>query len=112
MSPPPPPSSLPPGLWRLDPLDLPREGHAADAVEIVGGEIVRRVSLSLADYRVLQAYQQAEKAAPDGASQPDTPPSAVTLSPCVGLTLVETEAALNRLAVAGLLPSAPTPNLQ
>ncbi len=71
-------------VWKIEPLARPSPAHAADAVEIVGGEAVRRVVLGQVDYDVYIAHKAGIH--PEG------------LSPDV------VAAALNRLVIAGLLP--------
>lgn len=39
-------------LWKVEPVSRPVPSHAADAIEIVNGEAVRRVTLSQMDYDV------------------------------------------------------------
>lgn len=82
-------------LWRLEPMNRPSEAHAADAVEIVSGEIVRRVSLPRVDYAVL--CQRNEWLDTHSGEEP----SAHDLC---GFTTETLHAALRRLSVAGLIP--------
>lgn len=82
-------------IWRLEALPRPTEAHAADAVEMVAGEIVRRISLPKLDYAVLQAYQQ--NPAPPG-------PDPLALAACVGASISEIRSAIRRLAAVGLIP--------
>jgi hypothetical protein len=88
-------------LWKIEPLGKPSLAHAADAVEIVGGEAVRRVTLSQLDYQVYTAVK---------ASTEDVPQ--IKLAEQFDLPVEEITAALRRLVAAGLLDAAEPKTLQ
>lgn len=84
-------------VWRIEPLSKPSEGHMADAVEIVGGEPMRRVSLPQLDYTVLLARNSY-------LAQNEHEPSMFDLAGPLALPSAAVEAALIRLAAAGIVP--------
>ncbi len=85
-------------IWRIEELPRPTEAHAADAVEMVAGEVVRRVSLPRFDYDVLCACRAWE------VQNPKQPPVALELARLAQASVADTQAALRRLAAVGLIP--------
>lgn len=77
-------------IWKVQPLGKPSAAHAADAIEIVNGEPVRRVTLPQMDYDVYLAFT---------AGQTHTHELAATLS----ISADAASSALNRLAASGLI---------
>jgi hypothetical protein len=49
-------------VWRIEPLSVPTEAHAADALEIVHGEVVRKVSLPRLDFSIYSAWVKLQPA--------------------------------------------------
>lgn len=84
-------------LWRIEPLSRPSEAHTADVLEIVEGEVVRRVSLPQLDYTVLLARNSY-------LAQRDSEPTMFDLAGPLALPSAAVEAALIRLAAAGIIP--------
>lgn len=83
-------------IWKLEPLAKPSAAHAADAVEIVAGEAVRRVTLPQLDYDIYLQHSAIHKRVK---REPHSREVARELS----LPLEEVEAGLRRLAAAGLI---------
>lgn len=88
-------------IWKIEPLKKPSPSHAADAVEIVDGETVRRVVLPQLDYDVYIAWQ----------GHPEQR-SAHELGPILAIATDDVAAALTRLALAGLISGNPNSSLQ
>lgn len=87
-------------VWKIQALSRPSEAHAADAIEIVGGEAVRRVTLPQLDYAVYLAVQR-------------NPSSEVPmLAQALALPLDTVSLALHRLAAAGLIDAPPHHSVQ
>lgn len=84
-------------LWRIEPLSKPAEAHMADAVEMVGGEQVRRVSLPQLDYTVLLARNSY-------LAQNGKEPNLFDLAQPLALPTTAVESAMLRLAAAGIIP--------
>lgn len=96
----------PASLWRFEILPRADEVHAADAIEIVAGDIVRRVSLTAVDFCVIQqrnvwVTSQENTFNPDGTIRAE--PTPADLAPLCDLDEETIRAALRRLAVIGLL---------
>ncbi len=89
-------------IWKLEPLGKPSAAHAADAVEIVGGEAVRRVALTEIDYQLYLKVQ--------GKDPLFRNPSALAAG--FARPVEEIEAALRRLVAAGLIIDAEKGSLQ
>lgn len=81
-------------LWRIEPLSVPTEAHAADALEIVQGEVVRKVSLPRLDFSIYSAWAKLQPASDIAA-----------LIVATGHDYKTIQATLLRLRAAGLLPS-------
>lgn len=86
--------------WRIEPQPKPTEGHAADAVEMVEGEPVRRVSLPKFDCEVLKAHAAVKQ-------EKDREPYAEELATHMKVPVSEADAALKRLALIGLIKANP-----
>jgi hypothetical protein len=91
--------------WLLEPLSRPSEAHAGDAVEIVAGEVVRRVTLPMLDFDVLHARN-------DWLEKNDKEPGSDELAAVMELDIMVVQAALRRLAVAGIVPRPEEHSLQ
>ena len=83
-------------IWKLEPLARPSPAHAADAVEIVAGEPVRRVTLPQLDYDIYLQHNAIHK-------RVKREPHSRELASELNLPLEEVEAGLRRLAAAGLI---------
>lgn len=92
-------------LWKIEPLGKPSLAHAADAVEIVGGEAVRRVTLSQLDALAYATYCKIK--ADDGHG-----PTAELLAHKLDIPVEESAAALRRLVAVGLLEAPEQKTLQ
>lgn len=93
-------------LWKIEHLPRPTPAHAADAIEIVNGEAVRRVSLPQFDLEVYRLYQSLR-------DRMRREPHVRDLAAHLSSPLDELTAALRRLAVAGLItPPEPAATLQ
>jgi hypothetical protein len=91
-------------LWKIEPLGKPSIAHAADAVEIVGGEAVRRVTLPQLDYELYLAVQLNLKH--------ERPVLAEALAAELDTPAEEIAAALRRLVATGLVAAADKNSLQ
>lgn len=89
-----------PTVWKIQALSRPSEAHAADAIEIVGGEAVRRVTLPQLDYAVYLALQRNPAA--------ELP----VLAHSLALPIDTVTLALQRLAAAGLADMVALPRIQ
>lgn len=87
-------------LWKIQPLQRPSEAHAADAIQIVNGEQVRKVTLPQLDYDVYLAFEAGQGS------------DARELALALKLAVDVTSAALHRLAAAGLVKPGTLPSIQ
>lgn len=87
-------------LWKIQPMARPTEAHAADAVEIINGEQVRKVALPQLDYDVYLAFEAGQGT------------DARELSIALKMQVDVIASALHRLAAAGLLKPGAMPSIQ
>lgn len=87
-------------MWKIQPLPKPTEGHAADAIEIVNGEPVRKVTLPRIDFAVYTAHEAAAGK------------TAREVALAANLPVDVTTAAINRLVAAGLIRAGVNPSIQ
>lgn len=92
--------------WRVDVFDKPHGLHVADAVEIVAGEIVRRVTLLKEDYDILNCRNLWR------ASHEGNEPTAQDLSVHVKKPLEDVVIILRRLTASGIIPTLDKGTLQ
>ena len=84
-------------LWKLEPCFSPTDSHAADLLEIVDGDVVRRVSLPRLDLSIYAAYTHLEASKRAGA---DLITHLITTT---GHDYNTVQAALRRLTAMGVL---------
>ncbi len=92
--------------WRLDVFDKPHGLHVADAVEIVAGEIVRRVTLLQDDYEILNC-RNLWRASHDG-----NEPTVQDLSVHAKKSLEDVVIIIRRLTTSGIIPTLDKGTLQ
>jgi len=83
--------------WRIEVLAKPTPAHVADALEMVDGEAVRRVTLPEVDFKVVTGHNELEK-------RLGRRPDLADLMDVTDLDAASVNAALNRLSAMGLLP--------
>lgn len=84
-------------IWKIELMSKPSITHAADAVEIVDGEAVRRVTLPPLDLDVYRAHEKLK------AELARAPYAHELMTALPDALLDEIEATLRRLAASGLI---------
>lgn len=89
-------------LWKLEPCFSPTDSHAADLLEIVDGDVVRRVSLPRLDLSIYAAYTHLDDDQRAGANLLSQ------LIIATGHDYITVQAALRRLTTMGVLDAGAT----